>query len=672
MKIDYDFNLLAAPGVYMCEMKSLNDFVSRNSLKIVDIDVDSAKSNKIEHPDKSETISKIDDSIPKNSSPSKSIESPQKVEIIAKSDENSAEPPNSITFLEHGNFAVGISGHLSDSYHGKTWSVYISGIIYRDYSKVLSDAEYLHQLFTKSDDVRTNIKTVALSNGSFNAIIIKNDGSDGYFVNDVLCSRPSYFYYSATEIGSAPAPDFFRKLGLEMNFNRIALYESVRLLHTGFDRTFAKEVSRFTHGNIIYFNSVGSVKSIPTVKFEQNVDHKLTLEECAKWIDTFSTEAVKSAVTHPKLRDKPVELPLTAGFDSRQLLGILQKIGKPPGKLRHIRISEDDFKPVQAVSDGLVIPLQWENLDQLNTRDLLIRWAERSSGCINVHQYYLLQLKNHGSSQGCISFNGYLMDLLLGIAVRGKHISDKQVFENVWNRRYTGNLILKLLFRDEKRLKYETQQLFEAEFSRYVGDPRFRNIMMDLHHRSMHYIGVTDPMVSDETFMFSPGAHGDALEFVKKASHAIAGDKKAKLYILKHWYSDVAAFPFSGGLDIHKTAVSPKVVDGPVKKAFKLWLKYIRSGFKSNPAKEGEHAWLRNNKDLRHIHKRFVETSALVRDRHISGFALRFSWKLHQSGGYQGWTLMSLLSAEVAYRNLILGESPEQIVDRLFKGIENE
>ena len=46
---------------------------------------------------------------------------------------------------------------------------------------------------------------------------------------------------------------------------------------------------------------------------------------------------------------------------------------------------------------------------------------------------------------------------------------------------------------------------------------------------------------------------------------------------------------------------------------------------------------------------------------------LKLSWHLNEMGGYQGWTLMSFLSAEVAYRLLVKKQSQTEVLNLLFE-----
>lgn len=561
-----------------------------------------------------------------------------------------------------GSYGILCSGELSSKALGQKWSVYFNGLLYRDHSDGISDATHVLSQF----EINNNIDEIAALEGSFNIVIIRNDGSIGYIVNDLLCSRSWYWYSQKAVFGASPTPLGFIEAGYPTTLSSQALYEMIRLLHTGFDRTLVSEIKRFLHGEIIRFDENGLSERHYTREFTQNIDSSITTECAAKWMIDICEASIKAIKTHPYLNTLPIRLPITGGFDSRQILGILLDLDKKPISLRHITITEEDSEPVRNIAKSMQIPLQENNLYNLDTHDLVSRWIDRSGGLVSFHQYYLLQLKNNGSTNGDISFNGYLMDLLLGIAIRDAHTSDEMVFNNVWNRRYTGKSILKLLFPNESRLKSKTKALFTEEFKRYKGDPRFRMMMLDLHHRSLHYTGILDPMLGDESISFSPGAHPQSLDFAMKVSYGVAGDKKAKIVALKKWYADVAKYPFSGGVNIYDKEVSADSREHPVKKYLQKVMKFMLNGFTPIAYDNSEHAWLRKSKDLKAIHRRLVDDSALVRDGHLSGFGIQVSWNIHQLGGFQAWTLMSILSAEVSYRVLVRRESKEDVIKWLF------
>lgn len=573
---------------------------------------------------------------------------------LLKSDDNKL-----IGADRYGTYRVWCSGVLSSKALGQMWIVYFNGLLYRDHSNGISDAEHVLSLF----EINENIEQIAALKGSFNIIVIRNDGSRGYIVNDLLCSRSSYWYSLNSVFGASPTPLGFIEAGYPTTLSPQALYEMIRLLHTGFDRTLVSEIKRFLHGEIIIFDENGLSERLYTLEFTQDIDNSITTEQAAKWMIDICEAPIRAIKSHPHLNTLPIRLPFTGGFDSRQILGILLDLNKKPDVLSHITLSEGDAAPVRSIAQALQIPLQEDNLFDLDIRDLVTRWIDRSGGLVNFHQFYLLQIKNTGSSGTSISFNGFLMDILLGISIRDLHTSHEKALDNMWNRRYTGKSILKLLFQNESSIKSETKTLFEEEFKHYKGDSRFRMLMLELHHRSLHYTGILDSMLGDEVLSFSPGANPESYDFVRTVPHSIAGDRKAKFYALKKWYATVAKFPFKGGVNVYDKEVSASFREHPIKKNLRILMKNIFS-FKT-PVPD-EHNWLRENKDLKDIHRRLVDDSALVRDGYLSGFGIQVSWNIHQFGGYQAWTLMSILSAEVSYRVLVRRESKEDVIEWLF------
>ena len=97
------------------------------------------------------------------------------------------------------------------------------------------------------------------------------------------------------------------------------------------------------------------------------------------------------------------------------------------------------------------------------------------------------------------------------------------------------------------------------------------------------------------------------------------------------------------------------------------WVRAIFSGGRPDPAPETEHSWFRRIPVLRALAELLVTHSRLARDGHIRAAGLERCWRLHRLGGYEGWTLFSLLSAEAAYRCLIRRESPDTLLTDWFE-----
>lgn len=572
-----------------------------------------------------------------------------------------AKDLNAQGYHTFGSHRVCAKGRLSSHARRAGWTLFMDGLLIQRPSNYTTDAGLALDVFLDK-----GIYALRELQGFFNILILSTDGEQLYAVSDLLCSRPWYIYRNNSEVAAAPTPTAFAAAGLPMTMNRQALYEQIRLLHTGYDRTLVKEVQRVLPGHAYRFSSKGLEEKIVLWQFHQNVDHSLSLDECASWVTDLCSQAISGVLTHPTLKNLPVQLPLTGGLDSRHILGELIAQGRTPELLRHVRIQEADYKPVKEIADDLGIPLLAPQLDELNTKQLLKRWSMRSGGLVNVHQYYLLHLKNALPGAPAISFNGYLMDILVGMAAKTSKINPDAPHKSVWNRTYSGPLIRRLLIPGEKYWAKETEQLFLDEISRYKGEPWFRMLVLDIHHRGLHYTGIIDTMLSDEVFSFSPGAGAEAFRFMSAAPHGIAGDKKARLHALRQYFPHLAAFPGTEGRSFSEMNARPEIINNPLLKNARLLFNSLRTGFHEDPAPETEHAWLRQNKDLHQIHKTVVYDSALVKDGYLYEKGLKTSWNLHKKGGYQAWMLMSVLSAEVAYRILVKKHPPDSVISWLY------
>lgn len=560
-----------------------------------------------------------------------------------------------------GNKTVIPKGHLTSQAHRGEWTLFLDGLLIDKPNNNKTDAEYLLDLFVSS-----KLGSIHKLNGFFNIIVINNDGNKVHFISDLLCSRPWYLYNNNNTCALAPSPTAFAKDDLSMSIDRQALYEQIRLLHTGHDRTLIQEVRRILPGYSYSIQDDTLLKK-KTYQFKQEPNTELTLEECASWIKKICQNTIQGVLNHPKLQNIPVQLPLTGGLDSRHLLGELLDQNHKPDYLTHIRIQEKDYQPVKQIAESLSIRLQSKPLDKLNILDLTQRWANKSGGLVNFHQHYLLSIKNQVIQSPTISFNGYLMDWFLGMATKTKIKPEQNTYMPIWNRTYSSTTIRKLLIPNEHRWANATKKLFEEELKNYKGEPWFCLMLLDLHHRGLHYTGIVDTMLSDEVFSFSPGAVLDSYRFLATAPHEVAGDKKARLKALKKYFPEIAAFPSSEGIPFDEMEVKKEIVNNPVIKNAKKFLYSFLSGFQKDIASESEHAWIRNIPLLHRLHKNAVYESELAQDGYLNRIGLKTCWRINQLGGYQGWTLMSILSAEVTYRILVKKRSPNTVVENLSK-----
>lgn len=561
-----------------------------------------------------------------------------------------------------GSFKVKANGLLSSFSKNNDWTLFMDGVFVDELPTTLQDADYAMELFLSK-----GIEVLQEVNGFFNILVINNSGDQVFFISDLLCSKSWYIYNNNGIISISTSPLLFSELDFEMSVNPQALYEQIRLLHTGSSRTLMNEVQRILPGFSYQIVSGEKVKSERVTTFKQNVDPTLTLDDCAKQQTDICSKIMKGVLNHEKLKGLPVQLPLTGGLDSRHLLGELIEQDSTPNVFCHVRIQEKDYQPVKRMAEELKIPLQSRSLSEINTRDLLERWINRSAGLVNVHQYYLLDLKNQISASSSISFNGYLMDLLMGMAVKTANLEHSSPHKPVWNRTYSSPGIRKLLIPNEQHWAEKTEKLFVEEIEAFEGEPWFRMLMLDLHHRGLQYTGIVDSMISEEVFSFSPAASKAIYDFAAEAPHSIAGDKKARLRALQKYFPEIASYPGIEGIPFSEMTIRKEIIEHPIKKNLKLLLKALGSGFKGNHTNESEHSWIRRNKDLNSMHRAVVQNSELAKDGYLYSKGIKTSWFINELGGYQGWTLMSILSAEVAYRTLVKKQSPEDILNWLLE-----
>lgn len=564
--------------------------------------------------------------------------------------------------VTHGNFAICANGRMASEAQGDEWHLFLDGLIYRNRNNRSTDAMYALQCF-----LAKGFRGIQELEGSYNILLIRDNGEEGYIISDLLCSRPWYLYQRNRVLALAPAPNTFAKARLMMSLNNQALYEQIRLLHTGYERTLVNEISRVLPGHYYHFGPNGLSRKFCYYHFRQDNNTDITLDESVKWLNSMFSRIMRQILDHPEVAQAPIQLPLTAGLDSRHILAELIHQNRKPEYLRHIRLIDSEYEPVRKIAEGLNIPLGSSSIYELDTADLIQRWLERSSGLVNVHQYYLLQMKNDLSWTGTVNFTGYLMDWLLGVTARNRFEGQGSPYIPIFNRTYSGSQLRKLLIPDAKEHKRETEELFRNEIEQYQGENWFRMMTMDLHHRGLHYTGILDTMLSDELLSFSPGTAAEAYRYASTVPYNVGGNKKARIHALRKLSPALAGYPGPEGIPYGDMNTLMKKRKKAFSKNALPFAKALLKGFGDDPAPNTEHAWIRQNPLLHQIHKRAVQDSALVANGHLKPSGLRLSWRLHQMGGYQAWTLMSIFSAEMAYRVLVKREQPKDVMEWLLQ-----
>lgn len=508
-------------------------------------------------------------------------------------------------------------------------------------------------------------KSIQQIEGYYNIIIINNAGSEGYAISDTLCSRTQYLYQYDSKLGIFPSPIILNFTKLSCTINRLSLYEQLKTLHSGYNHTFCNELNRVLPGHIYKFNQTGELNKIVSTPLRQNINSEISFDEGTKWMYSICKDAIESTITHPKLKDLDVELPLTAGLDSRHILGQLLESDKKPSKLRHIRLIKEDYEPVKYMSEKLGIPLNAPDFYDLNFKDLFKLWVERTSGLINIHQFYFLNLTQDIPKKGAISFNGYLMDKFLGLSVRTKAETEEELFKAISNKLYSGKTILSSLFIDYSELKSDLIDYYKSHISDFEGEIWYKAGLHEMSTRGLHYTAIVDSMLADDVYSFSPGATNQSFKFFSTIPREVGGKKKIRLNAMKKYFPHIGGFPDSDGISLIDKKERPKTSKSPFKKHFEPFLRYVFSGFKGDPAPETEHAWLRQSKFIHDIHRKVIYDGHLFKDGILSQKAAKASWSLHKIGGYQAWTLMSILSAEISYQLLVKKIDPNSIYDWL-------
>lgn len=511
---------------------------------------------------------------------------------------------------------------------------------------------------------RRGIEGLTALEGFYNLCLVDERKRTTYLLSDPLCSRPLYLYRSQDGVAAAPTPLAFADWSLPMHLSRTGLYGSFRFLHSSGRSTIVEEVERLQPGLLYQLKAGGTVESRRVHSLDPNLDSSMTLDEATKWLKSSFGSVIEGILGHPRLRDRSIHLPLTAGLDSRHILGELLDQGHSPQQIRHICIKESEYEPVRQMAEGLDLFLHDVPIEELDMPALTRRWMERSGGLVNVHQSYLLHLAQHDVPEAVLGFNGYLMDWFLGISPRD-YPPPGDPLAPLWNRTYTRPTMLKALFEDEADLKTSMRDRLEAIVGKIDGPDWYRVIMGDFHQRGLHYTGVIDPMMADDALYVSPGAHPWSLEFMQTVPKEVGGERRARLEAMRRYFPELAQYPGPDGVPYAEKTMLKKTIGSRWEKVGPI-LKAVATGFRRDPAPESEHEWLRRIGSFHAMHRRAVFDSALVRDGHLRARGPKGAWYLLQVGSFQAWPLMSHLTAETAYRLLVKQQSLDDVTEWLW------
>lgn len=552
-----------------------------------------------------------------------------------------------------------VHGLFASEASSRRHTCWFDGLLTEEHADRPSDAHIALEAYRAR-----GIEGLTALEGFYNLCLVDEEDEAAYLLSDPLCSRPLYMYRTDEAVAAAPTPLAFAEWDLPMHLSRTGLYGIFRFLHSSGRQTLVDEVERVQPGLLYRFDADSSVTTERVHSLDYDVAPDMTLNEATEWLKSSFGSVIRGILDHPRLDDRPIHLPLTAGLDSRHILGELLDQGHPPDRIRHVYIREDEYAPVRQIAEGFDLPLYCVPIDELDVPTLTRRWMERSGGLVNVHQSYLLHLAQHDESTATLGFNGYLMDWFLGIAPRDHPAPDNAVGP-LWNRTYTRPNMLRALFSDEKDLQPPVRARLESIVESVDGPAWYRMMMGDFHQRGLHYTGVIDPMLADDAMYVSPGAHPWSLEFVKTAPKDVAGERRARLEAMRRYFPALAAYPGPNGVPYADRRLLEKVKSSKFEKVLPI-VKAAATGFRSDPAPESEHEWLRRIDPFHVMHRRAAFDSALVRDGHLRGWAVTGAWYLLRAGSFQAWTLMSHLTAETAYRLLVKQQSLDEVTEWLW------
>ncbi len=571
-----------------------------------------------------------------------------------------ATPPDG--FERHGPVSLNATGEFITRHDTPRHIVWVDGLLFAEGERG-DEARVLSERYSAAG--RTALHE---ADGYYNVVVFERQTGALVLAQDALATRPWYIYRRGGVVAVAPSPMVYRALGFPMTLSRQVLYETLRLLHPAGEESLVNEVRRMRPGVSYRLERDQSLHEQTVSDFSYRPDHAVGLDEMAREIKDIVAEAIDGVLRHPVCRARPVELSLTGGLDSRHILGELLAQERKPRQIRHVCIKRAECAAVARICAGEQLSLRVFELHELPWATLIRRWLARSGGLVNLHQVYLLAMMHEVGARGVVGFDGYLMDWLLGLVSKDNPDSITDPVRTVWGRRYTSDLMLGQLMPDSRELAARGRAKLADEAGRYQGPAWFRALMLDIQHRGVNYTGAAMALMAPEAHYFAPGATRRALHFCRGRDIAIGGIKRARLEAMRRYFPRLAEYPDPSGRAYTEYTTLHKTTTG-MGRYLTPWWRFITSGGRTDPAPESEHEWLRAIPPLRHLVAGLVEHSGLVADGLISRRGLARCWRLHQIGGYEAWTLFSLLSAEAAYRCLVRREPQEQVIHDWFPGV---
>jgi hypothetical protein len=548
-----------------------------------------------------------------------------------------------------GEFRADGSGPLFSRAAGNACQVLFEGILTANRETGLTDAE----IALRSYEAK-GLSGLRDLEGFFRLALIDLEKKRALVVSDPMAVRPLYLYRAGCTAAVAPTPWFFRECGLPMSLDRQGLYQSFRFYHPVGNRTLVEQITRSRPLTVYEIHADGTVDEHAPNRIAKEADDSIDLDIAASRIKEIMAQVLGSILDHPLLRGRSIVLPLTAGQDSRHILGELIERKRTPEMLRHVRIKQCDYEPVRMIAEDLSIPLDAPAVAELDHPALARHWIRQTAGLVNFHQSHLTATVQNLPDDALIGFDGYLCDHFLGLYRRPGTPS---------TRNYCP-FFSRALFPDHADLSDRCESEVEGELGVFVGPEDFRVRMFDAFNRGVHYTGAAFPVMGDRVLFFAPGAHRLALDFCRLVPEPVAALKRARLRMFHRYFPHLSSFPSEHGPPFSGIEVQPCQKPSRLS-AIGKFARGMLTLYRTDPAPETCHEWLRAVPFLKRMHLLVTSESALARDRHLPSHVAPLLFKLHQAGASFGFALMTLASAEVAYRSLVMRESTESILDWL-------
>jgi len=556
-------------------------------------------------------------------------------------------PPPSGDFRSIGGAAVrAVPGALVSACESEGTWLGVDGILTRiDRRDGETDADAAMRLYRNG-----GIEALRGISGYYTILLVDKTDGTVRIIPDFMATRRYYLYAHGGKACAGPDAAIPRRLGLSVTLDRQILYQMFRINHPIGGKCLAGEIERTRPFTLYRITPDGNIERQAPSRIEQNPDPGITLDEAADRMHEAASAAVAAILEHPLARSRELELPLTGGYDSRHLLGELRDCGRLPDRIRHIRVSESDYRPVEIICRGLGLDLHAPKYGELDHKALIRRWLLQTAGQVHLHQLYLFGLGDPAGVRPVLGLTAVLSGLLFSYIPLGTPI----------HRRHYTRTGLGLLFKDRARLAGEFAERIDAEFDRFEGEELFRGIAADAVNRTPRYAGAAFTELGEQAVYIAPAAERGAWEWFRTMPASLVARQKARIRLFERIYPDLGRFPKPNGsplIRIPPESASP-IVSRPMDAADPG--ARVRGRIPPTP-----HAWIRAHPILHGAVARVVSDSKLCADGHIPRAAARALWRAHRLGAYNGWALMSLVSTEAAYRILILGEDPGAVADWL-------